>query len=91
MRPFTELSRRKRYFRQLPLRRLVSLLLAIFCLFGMYGFLIDLFGTAQKPTPVVLAWTLFTGAMAVFYLIALTRAPEHPAPGEEIEPDRNNH
>lgn len=75
MRPFTELSRRKRYFRQLPLRRLVSLLLAIFCLFGMFGFLIDLLGTAQKPTPVVLVWTLFTGAMAVFYLIALTRAP----------------
>ena len=62
------------YFRKLPLRRLTSLLLAIFCLFSMFGFLIDLFGYARKPTPVVLAWTLFTGAMAVLYFIALARA-----------------
>lgn len=61
------------YFRKLPLRRFTSLLLAIFCLFSMFGFLIDLFGNARKPTPAVLAWTLFTGAMAVLYVIALAR------------------
>ena len=62
------------YFRSLPLRRLASLLLAVFCLFSMFGFLIDLLGTGQKPTGVVLAWTLFTGAMATLYFIVLTRA-----------------
>ncbi len=36
------------YFRDVPLRRLNFLLLAIFCLFGMLGFLIDLIELRQK-------------------------------------------
>lgn len=62
------------YFRKLPLRRLTSLVLAIFCLFAMFAFLIDLLGDARKPPLVVFSWTVFTGAMAVLYFIALTRA-----------------
>jgi len=41
----------------------------------MIGFVIDLFSLGQKPIVTVLAWTLFTGLMAVIYLLVLTRAP----------------
>lgn len=62
------------YFRDVPLRRLTFLLLAIFCLFGMLGFLIDLIELGRKSLPEVLVWTIFTGGMAVFYLLTIIRA-----------------
>jgi hypothetical protein len=70
-------ERRQRfiYWQTVPLRRLVPLLSAIFCLFGMIGFVLDLFSVGRKPILTVLAWTLFTGLMAVSYLLVLTRAP----------------
>jgi hypothetical protein len=40
----------------------------------MIGFIVELFQLGQKPI-FVLAWTLFTGLMAVSYLLVLTRAP----------------
>jgi len=63
------------YFRDVPLRRLTFLLLAIFCLFGMLGFLIDLIELGRKSLSEVLVWTIFTGGMAVFYLLTTIRAP----------------
>src|SRR4029077_18698257 len=63
------------YFRDVPLRRLTFLLFAIFCLFGMLGFLIDLIELGRKSLPEVLVWTIFTGGMAVFYLLTIIRAP----------------
>ena len=63
------------YFRDVPLRRLTFLLLAIFCLFGMLGFLIDLIELGRKSLSEVLVWTIFTGGMAVFYLLTIIRAP----------------
>ena len=63
------------YFRDVPLRRLTFLLLAIFCLFGMLGFLIDLIELRRKSLSEVLVWTIFTGGMAVFYLLTIIRAP----------------
>ncbi|HXP81952.1 MAG TPA: PP2C family protein-serine/threonine phosphatase [Verrucomicrobiae bacterium] len=63
------------YFRDVPLRRLTFLLLAIFCLFGMLGFLIDLIELRQKSLAEVLVWTIFTGGMAVFYLLTIIRSP----------------
>ncbi len=63
------------YFRNVPLRRLTFLLLAIFCLFGMLGFLIDLIELRQKSLSEVLVWTIFTGGMAVFYLLTIIRSP----------------
>ena len=63
------------YFRDVPLSRLTFLLLAIFCLFGMLGFLIDLIELGRKSLPEVLVWTIFTGGMAVFYLLTIIRAP----------------
>src|SRR5438132_5268648 len=59
------------YFRDVPLRRLTFLLLAIFCLFGMVGFLIDVSELGRKSLVEVLVWTLFSGGMAVFYLLTL--------------------
>ncbi len=63
------------YFRDVPLRRLTFLLLAIFCLFGMVGFLIDVSELGRKSLVEVLVWTLFSGGMAVFYLLTLIRSP----------------
>jgi serine phosphatase RsbU (regulator of sigma subunit) len=63
------------YFRDVPLPRLTFLLLAIFSLFGMLGFLIDLIELGRKSLPEVLVWTIFTGGMAVFYLLTIIRAP----------------
>lgn len=65
------------YWQTVPLRRLVPLLLAMFCLFGMVGFILDLFALGQKPIVSVFIWTAFTGAMAVSYVLVLTRAPRY--------------
>lgn len=63
------------YFRDVPLRRLTFLLLAMFCLFGMVGSLIDVRELGRKQLVEVLVWTFFTGGMAVFYLLTLIRSP----------------
>jgi len=63
------------YWQTTPLRRLAFLLLALFCLFGMIGFIVDLFALGQKPVITVIIWTVFTGAMAVTYLLMVIRAP----------------
>jgi serine phosphatase RsbU (regulator of sigma subunit) len=65
------------YWRTVPLRRLTNLLLAIFCLFGMVGCFVDLLTLGQKPLVTVLLWTLFTGVLAMAYLLALVRAPRY--------------
>lgn len=62
------------YFRDAPFRRLTFLLLAFFCLFGMLGFLIDVIELGRKSLSEVLIWTIFTGAMAVFYLLTAIRS-----------------
>ena len=63
------------YWQTVPLHRLTFLLLALFCLFGMIGFIVDLFALGQKPVLTVIIWTIFTGAMAVTYLLIAIRAP----------------
>jgi hypothetical protein len=44
-------------------------------LFGMIAFIVDLFALGQKPVLTVIIWTIFTGAMAVTYLLTAIRAP----------------
>ena len=74
----TPLSKQKFiYWQTLPLRRLTFLLLAIFCLFGMVGFIVDLFSLGQKPLLSVIIWTVFTGLMGIVYLIVLSRKPRY--------------
>lgn len=63
------------FLRNIPISRLLFLVLAIFCLVGMFAFLIDLLHLGQEPVLVVLIWTLFTGAMGVLYYILITRSP----------------
>jgi len=64
------------YWQTVPLHRLWPLLLAIFCLFGIIGFIVDLFSLGQKPVVTVVVWSLFTGIVAVSYLLVLTRKPQ---------------
>jgi Stage II sporulation protein E (SpoIIE) len=76
--PLFRTAARKRtfiYWQTVPLRRLTFLLLALFCLFGMIGFIVDLFALGQKPVLTVIIWTIFTGVMAVTYLLTAIRAP----------------
>jgi len=47
------------YRQTVPLHRLTFLLLALFCLFGMIGFIVDLFALGQKPVLTVIIWTIF--------------------------------
>jgi hypothetical protein len=61
------------YWRTVPLRRLTSLLLAIFCLFGMLGCFVDLLDQGQKPLVTVLVWSIFSGFVAVAWILAFFR------------------
>jgi hypothetical protein len=63
------------YWRPVPLRRLKFLLLGVFCLVGMVGCLLDLIVLGEKPFVEVFGWTVFTGIMAVVYLLFGIRAP----------------
>lgn len=69
------LSPRSQYWRTVPLRRLTSLLLAIFCLFGMLGCFTDLLDQGQKPFLTVFVWSLFSGFIAVLWILVFFRAP----------------
>jgi phosphoserine phosphatase RsbU/P len=61
------------YWRNVPLRRLSSLLVAIFLLFGMVGCFVDLLDLGQKPFVAVIAWSLFSGFIAVVWILAFFR------------------
>ncbi len=63
------------YWRVVPLKRLKFLLLGVFCLVGMVGCLLDLIVLGEKPFVEVFGWTIFTGIMAVAYLLCGLRAP----------------
>ncbi|HVM94470.1 MAG TPA: PP2C family protein-serine/threonine phosphatase [Terriglobales bacterium] len=61
------------YWRGLPIGRLSNLLIAVFCLFGMVGCFIDLLGGGQKPLVAVAVWSIFSGFMAAFTIVATAR------------------
>jgi sigma-B regulation protein RsbU (phosphoserine phosphatase) len=65
----------RKYWKEVPLRRLTSLLLAIFFLFGMVGCFVDLLDLGQKPFVPVVAWALFSGFIAVVWILAYFRDP----------------
>ena len=68
------LPHHRTYWRTVPLRRLTSLLLAIFCLFGMLGCFVDLLDQGQKPLITVVVWSLFSGVIAVVWILAFFRS-----------------
>ena len=61
------------YWRTVPVRRLVPLLLAVFCLFGMIGCFADLLDFGRKPLIPVFVWSLFSGLIAVVAILAFFR------------------
>ena len=63
------------YWRTVSLYRLTYLMLAVFCLFGMVGCFVDLLSLGQKPLLSVLAWTIFSGAIAAAAVLTMYRAP----------------
>ncbi len=65
----------RKYWKEVPLRRLTSLLLAIFFLFGMVGCFVDLLDLGRKPFIPVVAWALFSGFIAVVWILAYFRDP----------------
>jgi len=65
------------YARTIPLRRLTYLLLAIFCMFGMVGCFVDLLTLGQRPLPIVLTWSMFSGAIAAAAALIGFRAPRY--------------
>jgi hypothetical protein len=67
------LPARRAYWRNVPLRRLTFLLLAIFLLFGMIGSFVDLLAQGQKPVVPVVVWSLFSGLIAVVWILAFFR------------------
>jgi hypothetical protein len=65
---------RRAYWHHVPLRRLTFLLLAIFLLFGMIGSFVDLLDQGQKPVVPVVVWSLFSGLIAVVWILAFFRS-----------------
>jgi hypothetical protein len=61
------------YWRTVPLRRLTSLLIAISCLFGMLGCFTDLLDQGRKPFLTVVVWSLWSGLIAVLWILAYFR------------------
>lgn len=59
----------------MPLSRLKYLFLGVFCLTGMVGCLLDAVVLGEKPFAEVLVWIVFTGFMALLYLVLALRAP----------------
>ncbi len=70
----TPLPLHRAYWRTVPLSRLTSLLIAIFCLFGMIGCFVDLLSQGQKPFITVAVWSIFSGVIAVMWILAFFRA-----------------
>ncbi len=71
-------GRRERlhYWTTLSPGALAPLLIGVFLLFSMLGFLIDVFRSGSMPIALVFFWSLFTGTVAVCYLVILSRRPK---------------
>ena len=67
-------STRWRHFRTVPLKRLWVLLIAVFLLFSVIGYYVDLVATGgTMPFPVVFAIAAFSGLNAILWIIVLSR------------------
>jgi hypothetical protein len=69
----TPLPPHRTYWRGVPLRRLTSLLIAIFCLFGTLGCFTDLLDQGRKPFLTVVVWSLWSGLIAILWILAYFR------------------
>jgi len=44
-------------------------------MFGMVGCFVDLLSLGQRPLPIVLAWSMFSGAIAAAAMLTAFRTP----------------
>jgi serine phosphatase RsbU (regulator of sigma subunit) len=65
------------HFQSLPFRRQLPLLLAVFSLFTVIGFFVDLMGLGHTPYVIVLASAISSGIISIVYLIFATRYPTY--------------
>ena len=61
------------HFRSVPLKRLWVLIAAVFLLFSVYGFYVDLLYRGVLPYAVVLQIALYVGLNASLWIIVLSR------------------
>ena len=71
-----ERRQRLAYWRGLTIRELWPLLVAVFLLFSVLGFSVDLLQLGREPIPFAVTWSLFCGSIAVLYILLLTRSPK---------------
>ena len=64
---------RRAYWGSIPMRELRYLMIAVFLLFAMGGFLADVTAKGRLPVPAVLLWVVITGGMSILYVYAFTR------------------
>jgi Stage II sporulation protein E (SpoIIE) len=64
---------RRAYWASIPMKELRYLMIAVFLLFGMYGFLSDVTAKGRLPLAAVLMWATISGGMAVLYVVAFAR------------------
>jgi serine phosphatase RsbU (regulator of sigma subunit) len=63
------------HFQSVSINRLLLLLLAVFLLFSIIGFHIDLLSNGVIPYPTVIGFAIISGLNAVLWLIVLSRLP----------------
>ncbi len=61
------------HFRSLPLRHLSVLMVAVFFLFSVIGYYVDLINKGELPYLVVFAVAIFSGLNAVLWIVVLAR------------------
>jgi len=73
---FLRASTRWIHFRTVPFKRLWVLMTAVFLLFSVIGFYMDLNGSkGETPYAVVVALAIFSGLNAVLWIVVLARLP----------------
>jgi hypothetical protein len=60
-------------YRDLPVRQMLILFLAVFCLFSTMGLFNDLMNLGKVPYPIVFLNTVASGAVALVYVVIATR------------------
>jgi hypothetical protein len=64
---------RRAFWKSVPMRELRYLMIAVFLLFAMGGFLADVSAKGRLPVVVVLLWVVVTGGISILYVYAFTR------------------
>jgi hypothetical protein len=67
------LKERRAYWKSVPMRDLRYLMVAVFLLFGMEGFLADAAAKGGLPVAAVVVWSLASGCLSIGYVFAFTR------------------